>query len=346
MNLHFSIIIPVYNRPEELQELLQSFQYQDFDRAFEVVIVEDGSTKSAGEVVKAFRKSLQISYYYKENSGPGDSRNYGMQRAEGNYFIFLDSDCILPKHYLTEVYKELQTEFVPCFGGPDTAAASFTPIQKAINHVMTSLLTTGGIRGRKKAIGNFQPRSFNMGISKEVFENVGGFGQIHPGEDPDITFRIWKAGYTSRLFPKAFVYHKRRINWTTFYTQVKKFGQVRPILNQWHPGTARVTYWFPTLFTGGLIIALLLALLGIVIPLGFYAGYFLLLFVEAWKKNKTLNVAFLTIFAAIIQCTGYGIGFLTTTILLNFSKEKPEKLFPHLFFNSKKMAKKTDKETK
>lgn len=343
MKLYFSIIIPVYNRPEELRELLQSLQSQEYTGTFEVVIVEDGSTESAEAVVKTFQNSLQISYYYKENSGPGDSRNYGMQRAKGNYFILLDSDCILPKQYITEVYKALQTEFVPCFGGPDTAAPSFTTLQKAINHVMTSFYTTGGIRGGKKAVDQFQPRSFNMGIAKEVFEHVGGFSHIHPGEDPDLTFRIWKAGYTSRLFPEAFVFHKRRLNWSAFYHQMKKFGMARSILNQWHPDTARATYWFPTLFTAGLLLSLFLALAGIVAPLGIYMGYFVLVFFEAWIKNKAFTVAVLTIFAALVQFTGYGIGFFTATTLLSFSKEEPEKRLPHLFFTTKKRLKKPGK---
>ncbi len=335
MSLYFSIIVPVYNRPGELRELLQSLQHQEYHEPFEIVIVEDGSTTRAESIVKAFQPQLHIAYYYKNNSGPGDSRNYGMQRAKGNYFIFLDSDCILPPQYLTEVHRELQTKFVPCFGAPDTADSSFTNIQKAINHVMTSLLTTGGIRGSRKAIGRFQPRSFNMGIAKEVFENIGGFGRIHPGEDPDLTFRIWKAGYASRLFPKAFVYHKRRVDWDAFYTQMNKFGQVRPILNQRYPDTARLTYWFPSLFIIGLILSLLLALSGIVIPLGCYAAYFLLIYLEAGLRYKSFKVGFLAVIAALIQFSGYGTGFFTATLLLAFSKAAPEQLFPHLFFSSK-----------
>ena len=198
MNTFFSIVVPVFNRPEEVRELLESLQKQDFQEDFEVVMVEDGSSESSEGIVEKFQDKLNISYYYKENSGPGDSRNFGMQKAQGNYFIILDSDCILPKQYLSEVDKELKKEFVHCFGGPDAADASFTIIQKAINYVMTSFLTTGGIRGGKKAVGKFQPRSFNMGISREAFEKAGGFGRIHPGEDPDLTFRIWNSQWGSK----------------------------------------------------------------------------------------------------------------------------------------------------
>ncbi|MEY8779980.1 glycosyltransferase family 2 protein [Allomuricauda sp. XS_ASV26] len=335
MNTFFSIIVPVYNRPEEVRELLESLQSQNYAEDFEVVIVEDGSADSSEQIVNSFRENLQISYYFKENSGPGDSRNYGMERAKGNYFIVLDSDCILPKQYLSEVDKELKKEFVHCFGGPDAADTSFTTIQKAINYVMTSFLTTGGIRGGKKAVGKFQPRSFNMGISREAFEKAGGFGRIHPGEDPDLTFRIWKAGFDTRLFPDAYVYHKRRIDWNKFYIQVNKFGSVRPILNKWHPGTAKPTYWFPTLFILGLSVAIILSIFGLWLPLLLYVFYFSILFLDALIKSKNLIVSFLAIFAALIQFTGYGIGFFKSTMLLNFSSKEPEELFPKLFFKKK-----------
>lgn len=335
MNTFFSIIVPVYNRPEEVRELLESLQSQNYAEDFEVVIVEDGSADSSEQIVNFFRENLQISYYFKENSGPGDSRNYGMERAKGNYFIVLDSDCILPKQYLSEVDKELKKEFVHCFGGPDAADTSFTTIQKAINYVMTSFLTTGGIRGGKKAVGKFQPRSFNMGISREAFEKAGGFGRIHPGEDPDLTFRIWKAGFDTRLFPDAYVYHKRRIDWNKFYIQVNKFGSVRPILNKWHPGTAKPTYWFPTLFILGLSVAIILSIFGLWLPLLLYVFYFSILFLDALIKSKNLIVSFLAIFAALIQFTGYGIGFFKSTMLLNFSSKEPEELFPKLFFKKK-----------
>lgn len=335
MNILFSIVVPVFNRPEEVRELLESLQKQDFQDDFEIVIVEDGSTERSEAVVEQFREQLQISYYFKENSGPGDSRNFGMQRAKGNYFIILDSDCMLPQQYLSEVERELKAEFVHCFGGPDAADTSFTIVQKAINYVMTSFLTTGGIRGGKKAVGKFQPRSFNMGISKIAFEKTAGFGRIHPGEDPDLTFRIWKAGFQTRLFPKAFVYHKRRIDWHKFYIQVNKFGMVRPILNKWHPGTAKPTYWFPTLFMLGFCVAILAAFLGLWLPLFLYASYFLVLFLDAWVKTRSIRVALLSLYAVGVQFVGYGIGFIKSTMLLNFSNKDPEELFPKLFFKKK-----------
>jgi len=231
MQLEFSFVIPVYNRPEETQELLESFLGLETDTNFEVVIVEDGSTIASKSIVDTFKNKLDISYYYKENSGPGDSRNYGMQKAKGNYFIILDSDCILPKQYLSEVEKGLKANYVDCFGGPDAAHQSFSNLQKAINFSMTSFITTGGIRGNKNSVDTFQPRSFNMGLSKKAFLESKGFGRIHPGEDPDLSIRLWNLGYKTTLISKAFVYHKRRISWSNFYKQVNKFGMVRPILN-------------------------------------------------------------------------------------------------------------------
>lgn len=333
MNVRFSLIIPVFNRPEEIRELLQSLVFQTYTKDYEIVIIEDGSTHTAEAVVSSFHKELDITYHQKENSGPGDSRNFGMKKAKGNYFIVLDSDCVLPEHYLEVIDKALQIDFVHCFGGPDAAHKSFTSVQKAIDFAMTSFLTTGGIRGGKTAVGRFQPRSFNMGISKEAFEKTSGFGKIHPGEDPDLTFRIWKAGYETRLISNAYVYHKRRIDWGKFFKQVKKFGLVRPILNKWHPGTSKITYWFPTLFCLGLFLAIALAIVGFYWLLLLYALYFLTILIVALFKYNSLKVGLLAIVAVLIQFVGYGLGFIKSSFLVTFSKEKPEKLFPKLFFN-------------
>ncbi|WP_405414357.1 glycosyltransferase [Maribacter sp. Asnod1-A12] len=332
MDLSFSFIIPVYNRPNEIKELLSSLRLQTYDKTFEVVIVEDGSTISSEEVIGEYVDDLAISYYKKPNSGPGDSRNYGMARAKGNYFIVLDSDCILPRQYLVEAEKSLQEDYVHCYGGPDAAHESFSTVQKAINYAMTSFLTTGGIRGGKKSVDKFQPRSFNMGISKEAFSTVGGYGNIHPGEDPDLTIRIWNKGYRTKLISEAFVYHKRRIDWNKFYIQVNKFGMVRPILNKWHPETKKITYWFPTVFCLGFVISVLLAFVGFKIPWFIYSTYFLVLFIDALFKTRNLKVAFLSLVATAIQFFGYGYGFLKSTLYINSSNKKPEEIFPKLFF--------------
>ncbi len=333
MKLSFSFIVPVYNRPGEVEELLESITDQTFKEPFEVVIIEDGSTVLSNKIIDKYKDKLQISYYFKENTGPGDSRNFGMKKAIGNYFIILDSDCVLPPQYLKSVSSSLKEEFVHCFGGPDTAHESFSNIQKAINYSMTSVFTTGGIRGSKKAIGKFQPRSFNMGISSEIFETTGGFGKIHPGEDPDLTMRIWKAGYNTKLIENAFVYHKRRISWKKFYQQVNKFGLTRPILNLWHPKSRKLTYWFPSIFIFGLFISIILWFLDYKYAITIFFLYFLFVFIDSLMKNKSLKIAFLSILAVIIQFYGYGIGFVKSTFLVNLLNRKPQEVFPKLFFN-------------
>jgi glycosyltransferase involved in cell wall biosynthesis len=331
--LHFSFIIPVYNRPDEVEELLNSFMSLEGNIPFEIVIVEDGSTILCEAVVNSYNSKLDISYYFKPNSGPGDSRNYGMQNAKGNYYIILDSDCILPKHYLQEVVKNLNEQFVDCFGGPDAAHSSFTNIQKAINFAMTSLITTGGIRGGKKQVNTFQPRSFNMGLSKEGFIASKGFGLIHPGEDPDLSIRLTKLGLETKLFSNAYVYHKRRISWSKFYKQVHKFGLVRPILNKWHPNTSKITYWFPTIFSLGLFVALISLFFNSYFLVVLYVFYFLVAFILALFNTRNLEVAFLSIFAIIIQFFGYGYGFLKSTIAINILNKNPQTYFPFLFYN-------------
>ncbi|MFD0988985.1 glycosyltransferase [Mariniflexile jejuense] len=332
MQLQFSFIIPVYNRPDETQELLQSFVGLKTQTDFEIVIVEDGSTTPSKDIVEMFKSKLNISYFFKENSGPGDSRNFGMQHAKGNYFIILDSDCILPENYLLEVEKALNSNYVDCFGGPDAAHQSFTNLQKAINFSMTSFITTGGIRGNKNSVDTFQPRSFNMGISKEAFLASGGFGNIHPGEDPDLSIRLWNLGYKTTLIPEAFVYHKRRISWRKFYNQVHKFGLVRPILNLWHPATKKITYWFPTLFCLGVIASMLLFFLNITWFLMLYAVYFIVAFLIALISTKSILVALLSLVAISIQFLGYGYGFLKSTVAISVFKKNPETYFPNLFF--------------
>ncbi len=330
--MYFSLVIPVYNRPDEVNELLSSIKYLEFSEKFEVVIVEDGSTVPCDHIVDQYREILEISYFFKRNSGPGDSRNFGMLNAKGNYFIILDSDCILPKNYLAEVESALKANYVDCFGGPDQAMESFSPIQKAINFAMTSFLTTGGIRGGSETVNKFQPRSFNMGISKLAFEKSGGFGKIHPGEDPDLSIRLWELGFETRLFTNAFVYHKRRISWSKFHQQVNKFGKVRPILNSWHPSHSKITYVFPTLFCIGFLVSLLEFMFGISFLLYCYLFYFAVAFALATIRSRSLKVGFLTMFAIAIQFYGYGTGFLKSYVAIHIRKRNPEKAFPELFF--------------
>lgn len=333
--MYISIIIPVYNRPNEIKDLLESLMISVYNKEYEIVIVEDGSSINCREEIEKFNDKLNISYYFKENSGPGDSRNYGMKVAKGDYFIIFDSDCIIPKQYLSEVEKELTVNYVDCFGGSDAALDSFSDIQKAINFAMTSFLTTGGIRGGSEKLTKFQPRSFNMGISKKAFENSNGFGNIHPGEDPDLSIRLWKLGYETRLFPKAFVYHKRRIDWNKFSVQVNKFGKARPILNSWYPEYSKLTFFFPTFFILGFTASIFFFLFGLHLPIICYAFYFLLILVVATIQNKSFKIGFLSLIAVSKQFFGYGRGFLESYIKVILLKQKPEVAFPELFFKVK-----------
>ncbi len=332
MEIYFSFIIPVYNRPHEIQELLQSMLAMDYDKAYEIVIIEDGSTETSESVIKDFEDKLAISYYQKENTGPGDSRNYGMTRAKGDYNIILDSDVIMPNNYLFEVDKFLSANYVHCFGGPDDAHESFSDLQKAISYSMTSYLTTGGIRGRKNTMGKFQPRSFNMGLSKEAFNKSGGFGKIHPGEDPDLTIRLWKLGYNTALIPDAKVFHKRRISWEKFYVQVNKFGLVRPILNKWHPETAKLTYWFPSLFLGFIVASVCTALIGWWYLIAVLASYLVLISFGATMHYKSIKIGLQSILAVLIQFYGYGKGFLKSYYYIHLLKRNPKEQFKKLFF--------------
>ena len=252
------------------------------------MIIEDGSSLDSRLIVENFQSQLNISYYFKENTGPGDSRNYGMKRANGHYFIILDSDCILSNQYLSEVISFLNQYYVDCFGGPDTARYNFSELQKAINFSMTSKITTGGVRGGDKEIEGYEPRSFNMGISKEAFNASGGFGNIHPGEDPDLSIRLKAIGYKLSLIPQAFVYHKRRLSLDSFFVQVYKFGQVRPILNKWHPQSKKIAYWFPLVFVSGLILSLFLLIFNFKLGLYIYSVYFIIVFISA--LNSTVEI--------------------------------------------------------
>ncbi|MHB0754191.1 glycosyltransferase family 2 protein [Polaribacter sp. M15] len=312
MQLSFSIIIPVYNRPKEIDELLTSLTKLDFEDDFEILIIEDGSSQKSDQIVEKYTSTLNVNYFYKENSGAGASRNYGMQKASGNYFIVLDSDVIVPEHYLSEVKKALKENYTDAFGGPDAAHQSFTALQKAMNYSMTSFLTTGGIRGKKNGVGKFQLRSFNLGLSIKAFETVKGFSNMKTGEDIDLTFRLWKNGFNTQLVTAAFVYHKRKSTVKQFFKQTYAFGKARPILNKKYPKSAKITFWFPSIFILGLGTSFLLSFFGLTVLLQLYIFYFLMLFLDALFKNKKLNVAFLSIITSFTQFLGYGLGFLQT----------------------------------
>ncbi|HEX8270880.1 MAG TPA: glycosyltransferase [Flavobacterium sp.] len=332
--MYFSIIIPVYNRPDEINELLDSLSRSTYQDDFEVVIVEDGSNLPSSDVIAKYQAKLNITYFAKPNSGPGDSRNFGMRKAAGDYFIIFDSDCIIPEQYLCTVSDYLISGYCDCFGGPDKALPAFSDVQKAISFAMTSFLTTGGIRGGSEVAGKFQPRSFNMGLSRAAFESSGGFGNIHPGEDPDLSLRLWKLGFKTLLFPNAYVYHKRRIDWEKFFVQVNKFGKARPILNKWHPGSGKVTFFFPTAFLLGSVIAMVLLLIGVWQPIACYGIYFSAAFMLASIEYKSIKIGLFALIAVAVQFYGYGLGFLKSFFYISILNRDPKVVFPELFFKS------------
>ena len=335
--MKYSIIVPVFNRPDEVDELLESLCHQEV-KDFEVIIVEDGSKKPCKDVCDKYAGILDLHYYYKENSGPGQSRNYGAERANGEWLIVLDSDVVLPQDYLRNVESGMRNE--DAFGGPDSAHPDFTPIQKAISYSMTSFFTTGGIRGGKgKKLDKFFPRSYNMGIRREVYQELGGFSKMRFGEDIDFSYRIVEAGYKTALIPEAWVWHKRRTDFRKFFRQVYNSGIARINLEKRHPGTLKLVHLLPTVFTLGVIVCLLVFALGAglyiegewldayglrpddnmhqgvgfvfcvlaSLPLLFYSS---VICIDSSIRNRSLRVGLLSIPAAFVQLMGYGLGFI------------------------------------
>ena len=340
--MKYSIIVPVYNRPDEVDELLQSLCEQEV-KDFEVIIVEDGSKVPCEEVCRKYEDRLQLKYFMKPNSGPGQSRNYGAERASGEWLIVLDSDVVLPKGYLKAANSQLSTlnsQLYPAaFGGPDASHPSFTPVQKAISYSMTSFFTTGGIRGGKAKLDKFYPRSYNMGIRREVYQQLGGFSKMRFGEDIDFSYRIVEAGYKTALLPDAWVWHKRRTDFRKFFRQVFNSGIARINLEKRHPGTMKLVHMLPMVFTVGVLLLSLIALVALVVALvgllsasrpgcnmGLvltYAGlvvaalalsplllYAVIICIDSTCKNRSLRVGLLSVPAAFTQLMGYGLGFL------------------------------------
>ncbi len=313
----FSIVVPVYNRPAEVDELLNSLTLQTYKR-FEVLLIEDGSSITAKAVYEKYATQLTIQYFFKPNSGPGPSRNFGFQHATGNYFIVFDSDCIVPPHYLEVVHQTINERSLDAWGGPDRGHSDFTPIQQAMAYTMSSVLTTGGIRGGKTRIGSFQPRSFNMGMSREVYLKTGGFKFDRYAEDIELSIRMKKAGFKVDLISEAYVFHKRRTSLTQFFYQVSNFGKGRALIGKAHPGEIKITHWFPAFFTAGIfLIPMILIIEGWMgkMLLSCYLLYLLLICCDAWRKTSSLKVALLSVPAVLVQMTGYGLGFFKEMLL-------------------------------
>ena len=331
MQKTISIVVAIFNRKDELFELLNSLIAQT-DKDFEVIIVDDGSFVDLLPTVETFKEMLNIQYFKKANSGPGLSRNYGANRAKNDWLVFVDSDVIVEKDYIENIKKNLEKTDCAAFGGADKAHKGFNLLQKAISYSMTSVFTTGGIRGSKKAVTRFQPRSFNMGVNKEIFLKIGGFSEMRIGEDPDLSMTIWENGYQTAFFDDIGVYHKRRTDLGKFSKQVYQFGCARPILNQRHPDYVKPTFWFPTLFLLGYVAGILeYFLLQKGFVLACYGFYTLVIFLHALYLTKNIAIAAQAIITTYIQMFSYGHGFLESWIKLNVLKMKPEDAFPKHF---------------
>ena len=348
--MKYSIIIPVYNRTDELNELLQSLESQE-QKDFEVVVVDDGSTHDCQSVANSHADKLNLRYFWKENGGPGPARNFGAQQAQGETLLILDSDCVLPPHYLTAVSAELSNTGTQFFGGPDKAHPSFTPTQKAISYAMTSFFTTGGLRGQRNSPCKFYPRSFNMGIERNLFHKLNGFSPMRFGEDIDLSLRAEEAGYAGMLFPEAWVWHKRRTNLKKFFKQVFCSGMARINLWKRHPHSLKIVHLLPTMFTLGLALLLLLLCVGVLIC-GFSANqamasigqalclaallppllFSLLIFFDAGFRSKSLKVGLLAVAASFVQLTGYGTGFLHAAWLRMVRGKGEVEAFKHNFY--------------
>lgn len=307
--MYFSIIIPLFNRPNELDELLLSLCNQT-NKQFEVVIAEDGSTLKSDKVVEKYKDKLSIIYFEKPNSGPGLTRNKGAEKANYEWLIFFDSDCIIPENYIENVTTFLKASSANAYGGPDAALTSFTPIQKAINYSMTSFFTTGGIRGGSKTLDKFHPRSFNLGVSRKAFDKLNGYGKMRFGEDIDFSLRLLQAGFETALIPNAFVYHKRRTNFRQFFKQVYNSGIARIDLHLLHPGSLKLVHSLPAFFVMGVAIILILSLfypILLLLPL----TYSIIIFIDSLIKNRSIKVALYSIASSWVQVTGYGSGFIS-----------------------------------
>ena len=323
----FSVIVPVYNRIDEVDDLIKSLSEQSC-KDFEAVIVEDGSSQPCKDVISKYADKVDVKYYYKENEGRSIARNYGLDRATGDYFIFFDSDCVIPPDYFKTLSAALDRNPVDCFGGPDAAHESFSTTQKAINYSMTSFLTTGGIRGGKVQLEKFVPRTFNMGYSRKVWEKVGGFREMF-SEDIDMSTRIRQAGFSIGLIREAFVYHKRRVNMKLFARQVYVFGMSRITLKLLYPDSLKLVHTLPAVFVLGSLMLIALACLvswWFITPL---LAYFLAIFITALISTKSLIIACKALPASIIQLTGYGCGFIkafTLKILLRRGRDINEEI--------------------
>lgn len=310
--MFYSLVIPVFNRPDHIQKLLQCLTRQSF-KNFEVIVVESGSTVKSDEVVSHFQGQLNIRYIYKSNEGQGVSRNRGMQEATGDYLIILDSDILLPDHYIETIENHLQKDYLDAFGGPDKLHPESSTFQKAVNFCMTDPLTTGGTRGHNKSIGQYYPRSFNMGVSRKVYEDTGGFSIPFMGEDIEWSARILDKGYKTGLIPGAYVHHERKNSLKGFFKQLFFFGRARINISKLVPGSFKITHLLPLLYC---LYVLSLPLICFLLPAWFFIIflpfliYNVMILLKAGIQYKSLRIGFFSFILTNTLMLAYSMGMI------------------------------------
>jgi glycosyltransferase involved in cell wall biosynthesis len=330
--MFYSIIVPTFSRPDEVTELLNSLEVQQ-NKNFEVIIADGSPDNSVKQVIEKYHDILELKYLYKNGLGISESRNWGVENAKGDFVVFFDSDCVIPPSYFKTVTDYLALNPLDAYGGPDRANESFNNKQKAISYAMTSFFTTGGIRGRKKHVGQYQPRSFNMGIRKDVFKALGGYSGLKVSEDIDLSMRLYKNGYRTRLIEDAFVFHKRRSTFYKFFRQVISFGSGRIDLQLRHGDALKPVHMLPSLFVlyliGGVLVSLFSKSLLMVWAVSVII-YMVAILIDSTIQNRSLTVGLISVYAALVMLTGYGIGMIKAAVMRFVLKSKKESQKPEI----------------
>jgi|WetSurSiteA1Bulk_404760.scaffolds.fasta_scaffold00516_11 glycosyltransferase involved in cell wall biosynthesis len=324
--MFYSIIVPTFSRPDEVTELLGSLADQEY-KNFEVILADGSPDYSVRHVVESTGHKLNLKYLYRKGLGISESRNWGVENAKGDYLVFFDSDCVIPPHYFKTVNEYLLSDPLDAFGGPDKAGEDFNTMQKAISYAMTSFYTTGGIRGKKRHLGQYQPRSFNMGIRKEVFNLLDGFSGLQVSEDIDLSLRLKRAGYRVGLIEPAYVYHKRRSTFYKFFRQVFSFGGGRIDLQLRQRNALKPVHMLPSLFVFYLLAGIGASMFSRSIFVFWSASvlaYMTAILIDATALNRSLIIGFISVYAAFVMLIGYGLGMLKTAFMRFVIRSKKE----------------------
>ncbi len=320
-DIFISVITPSYNRASELEHLMRSISAQSIDHnLFELIISDDGSTDDTEALINSWQEkaSFSIKYISQENKGPGAARNHGLEKSIGELILFIDSDCEAhPKWIETIVDEYHKSEFDAC-GGPDGGKKDFTLLQKAIDYSMTSFFTTGGMRGHsEKMISKFYPRTHNMGVKRDKYEAVGGFGNLRHGQDIEFSHRIRTSGGKIRFIKNALVYHRRRTSLRQFIKQVFNWGVARINLGKIDTAMLEPVHFLPSL---SILLSLFIILIIYQLDWGiseifllFFSPLSIICLLGALNK-KDLRVFPILLLVIPIQIFGYGLGFLQAYI--------------------------------